>query len=123
MLIGELDRRISLEYPTFAVTDYGDVAVDGWTEWREVWAKIEWNGGSETDETDKITAITKVNFFIRNLDLMYFISGTAAGDDNPTMSWRIAYTDGGLKKHYHIHNIEQIEGRDALMKIITKEKD
>ena len=123
MTIGELDRRITLEYPKFASTAYGDVIADGYLAWRTVWAKVEWVGGSETNETDKITAITKVNFYIRNLDLDEFISGSGGSLDNPTMSWRLEYMDGGLKKKYYIHNVEQIEGRDAFMKIITQEKD
>ena len=123
MTIGELDRRITLEYPKFASTDYGDLIVDEYIPWRDVWAKVEWDGGSETNETDKITATTKVSFYIRNLDLDEFITGTGGSLDNPTMSWRIQYIDGGLKKYYYIHNIEQIEGRDAFMKIITQEKD
>ena len=119
MTIGELDRRVIMEYPVFASTDYGNSTIDSWTTYRTVWAKIDWVGGDEKNQTDKITAITKVDFYIRNLDVDDFIDGT----DAPSMSWRIKYTDGGIAKYYYIHNIEQIEGRDAFLKITTEEKD
>ena len=121
--IGQLDRRIDLEYPVVSSDSYGGNTVDEYTNYRTVWAKIEWRGGDEKNQTDKITAITKVDFYIRNLDLDDFIDGSVSGDSIPTMSWRIKYTDGGSDKYYYIHNIEQIEGRDAFIKIITEEKD
>jgi head-tail adaptor len=124
MTIGELDRRITLQYPTVASTDYGSIEVSEWTNYRTVWAKMEWDGGSESDETDKITSLTKVNFYIRNLDLDSFISGTdSEGAARPTMEYRIRYTDGGALKYYYLHNIEQIEGRDRFVKIKTEQKD
>ena len=117
--IGELDRRVDLEYPVVEPDAYGGSTIASWTNYRTVWAKIDWRGGDEKNQTDKITAITKVEFYIRNLDLDEFIAGAEA----PTMSWRIKYSDGGTNKYYYIHNIEQIEGRDAFIKIITQEKD
>ena len=119
MLIGELDRRISIEQPTLSFNDYGESEVDSWSELREVWAKVDWVGGSETDETDKITATTKVDFYIRNLDLDAFLNGSAA----PTMSYRINFSPQGTAKYYYLHNVEQIEGRERFVKIITQEKD
>jgi len=119
MLIGELDRRISLEYPVSSINAYGESSVDSWTEDREVWAKVEWKGGSEGEDSDKITATTKVNFYIRNLDMDDFLDGTNA----PTMKHRINFTPQGSAKYYYIHNIEQIEGRERFLKIITEEKD
>ena len=119
MTIGELDRRIDIQFPTISSNTYGGTVIDEWTIYRTVWAKMDWVGGDEKNQTDKITAITKIDFFIRNLDVDDFIAGTQA----PTMSWRIKYTDGGIAKYYYIHNIEQIEGRDAFMKITTEEKD
>lgn len=123
MTIGELDRRIDLESPLFSSDDYGGSIVSEYENYRTVWAKIEWNGGDEKNQTDKITAITKVNFYIRNLDLDDFINGFSTGDAKPTMSWRIKYSDGAIDKYYYIHNIAQIEGREGFIKIITEEKD
>tara|TARA_R110002074_G_scaffold196462_3_gene363281 strand:- start:1269 stop:1628 length:360 start_codon:yes stop_codon:yes gene_type:complete len=119
MTIGELDRRIIIEQPTVSPNSYGEVAVDSWIEHRTVWAKVEWDGGSETDETNKITATTKVNFYIRNLDLDAFLNGSTG----PTMGYRINFSPQGTVKYYYIHNIEQIEGRERFLKIITEEKD
>ena len=119
MTIGELDRRITIESPSVASNSYGEVAVDSWIEHRIVWAKVEWVGGSETDETNKITATTKVNFYIRNLDLDAFLNGSTG----PTMGYRINFSPQGTAKYYYIHNVEQIEGRERFLKIITEEKD
>ncbi len=119
MLIGELDRRIIIEQPTVSINNYGEVAIDSWIEVRTVWAKVEWVGGSEGEDADKITATTKVNFYIRNLDLDSFLNGSAA----PTMAHRINFSPQGTAKYYYLHNVEQIEGRESFLKIITEEKD
>jgi len=119
MLIGDLDRRIIIEQPTVSINNYGEVAIDSWIEVRTVWAKVEWVGGSEGEDSDKITATTKVNFYIRNLDLDNFVSGSGAA----TMSHRIKFTSEGVAKYYYLHNVEQIEGRERFLKIITEEKD
>ena len=119
MLIGELDRRITIEYPVRSTNNYGEAAVSEWSTFRTVWAKVDWAGGSETNETDKITATTKVDFYIRNLDLDTFLNG----DDAPTMAHRINFSPEGSAKYYYIHNIEQIEGRERFLKITTEEKD
>lgn len=123
MTIGQLDRRIVLQYPVMSDTNYGSAEPAEWQDYRTVWAKAEWNGGDETDETDKITATLKVNFYIRNLDLDRFLSGDYGGTPQPTMEYRIKYSDGGANKFYYLQNIEQIEGRDRFVKIITKQKD
>lgn len=122
MTIGELDRRVVIQYPNFGNTDYGNFVVAEWVDFRTVWAKIDWNGGSIKNETDKITGITKVVFYIRNLDMSAWLQGTQA-EAGPTLSWRIKYVQDGTTKYYYVHNIEQIEGRDAFLKITTEQKD
>ena len=119
MTIGELDRRITIELPVLSINTYGESVKDEWQTVRTVWAKVEWKGGSEGEDSDKITATTKVNFYIRNLDMDDFLDGTNA----PTMKHRINFTPQGSAKYYYIHNIEQIEGRESFLKIITEEKD
>ena len=119
MLIGELDRRIIIESPAVSTNSYGEVAVDSWIEARTVWAKVEWDGGSDGNVTDKLTATTKLNFYIRNLDLDALLNGSTA----PTMGHRINFSPQGTAKYYYIHNVEQIEGRESFLKIITQEKD
>ena len=122
IVIGELDRRVVIQYPTFAATDYGSVGVSAWSDFRTVWAKIEWTGGDIKNESDKITGITDVDFYIRNLDMGDWLQGTQS-ESGPTLSWRIKYTQDSVDKYYYVHNIEQIEGREAFLKITTAEKD
>ncbi len=119
MLIGELDRRVVIQAPHTTINTYGESVVGDWVDVREVWAKVEWKGGNEGEDADKITATTKVNFYIRNLDLDDFVNGV----DEPAMAHRIHYLWGGVKKYYYLQAIEQIEGRERFLKIITKEKD
>ena len=124
MTIGELDRRIAIDYPVYVANGYGESVADSYDDFRTVWAKAEWAGGSETDETDKITGITKVNFYIRNLDLDTFLDGSLA----PTLAFRIVFNNQGATKYYYIHAINEIAGsnlsnRERFLKIETKQKD
>ena len=111
MTIGELDRRIIIESPIVSTNSYGEVELDSWVEARTVWAKVEWDGGSEGNVTDKITATTKVNFYIRNLDLELLTTNT-----------RIEFDDGVDSQYYYIHVINQIEGREQFLEILTEHK-
>lgn len=122
MTIGELDRRVVIQYPQPGNNDYGEFVEGEWSDFRTVWAKIDWTGGSIKNQTDKITGITKVDFYIRNLDMSNWLQGTQT-DAGPTLSWRIKYTQNTLDKYYYVHNIEEIEGRDAFLKITTEQKD
>ena len=122
MTIGELDRRVVIQYPQPGNNDYGEFVEGEWSDFRTVWAKIDWDGGSIKNQTDKITGITKVDFYIRNLDMSNWLQGTQT-DAGPTLSWRIKYTQNTLDKYYYVHNIEEIEGRDAFLKITTEQKD
>ena len=119
MKIGELDRRITIELPVLSINTYGESVKDEWQTVRTVWAKVEWKGGNEGEDSDKITATTFVNFYIRNLDLDDFLNGANA----PTMAHRIVFSPQIIKKYYYLQAIEQIEGRERFLKIITKEKD
>ncbi len=44
MLIGELDRRITIEQPVVTGNDYGETVIDTWITYRTVRAKVEWKG-------------------------------------------------------------------------------
>ena len=122
MTIGDLDRRVVIQYPVYANTAYGNSVISEFLDFRTVWAKIDWDGGSIKNESDKITGITKVDFYIRNLDMSAWLQGTQA-EAGPTLSWRIKYVQDSTTKYYYVHNIEQIEGRDAFLKITTEQKD
>ncbi|MBC8266367.1 MAG: head-tail adaptor protein [Flavobacteriales bacterium] len=119
MNIGELDMRVIIQYPENSTNSYGESVKSGWSDYRTVWAKAEWKGGSEGDDSDKITATTNVVFYIRNLDLSDFLDGVNA----PTMAHRISFNPQTVTKYYYLQAIEQIEGRERFVKIITKEKD
>ena len=120
MTIGELDRRVIIQEPRTSINAYGESQKDSWALVREVWAKVEWKGGNEGADADKITATTFVNFYIRNLDLDDFLNGAG---NAPTMAHRIVFRPQGVEKYYYMETIEQIEGRERFLKIITKEKD
>ena len=106
MRIGELDRRIVIEAPTVTQNSYGE-QVSSWATYRTVWAKMEWKGGSEKEETERMTATSKVCFYIRNLDISI------------TEQNRILYDS----KYYVINVINEIEGREAFLELETTIRD
>ena len=108
MTIGELDRRVSIYTVATTANNYGELT-RAYSLFREVWAKIIWEGGSEkTDESEKITGMTKIHVYIRNLDM-----------GNLSLQSRIDY-DG---KKYFPKVINEIDGRDAFLEIICENKD
>ena len=69
MLIGQLDRRVSIYSVSTSANNYGELT-RAYSLFREVWAYVEWKGGSEgTDQSEKITGMTKLHVYIRNLDM------------------------------------------------------
>jgi len=106
MQIGDLDRRIRIEVPTKTANSYGEETLS-WGAYRSVWAKIEWRGGSEKEETQRITATSKLVFTIRNLDI-------SINEQN-----RIDYNS----KYYYIKVINEIEGRESFLELETEQKD
>ena len=107
MQIGHLDRRIILQNYSTTRNVYGEL-IESYSDYRTVWAKVDFDGGSQSDEFDRITAISKVKFFIRNLDLADLTEKT-----------RISYDS----KLYYIQAINEIEGRDSFLEIITQQRD
>ena len=108
LLIGDLDRRVSIYSVATTANNYGELT-RAYSLFREVWAKVEWKGGSEkTDESQKITGMTKIHVYIRNLDM-----------GNLSLQSRINY-DG---KEYFPKVINEIDGRDAFLEIICENKD
>ena len=71
MQIGKLDRRIVYQNYGTTKNDFGEL-IENYGEANEVWAKVEFDGGSQKDEFDRITAISKVHFYIRNIGLNNF---------------------------------------------------
>jgi head-tail adaptor len=108
MTIGELDRRVRIYSVSTTANVYGELT-RAYSLFREVWASLEWKGGTEKlDESDKITGMTKLHVYIRNLDM---------GSLN--LQSRIDY-DG---KEYFPKVINEIDGREAFLEIICENKD
>ena len=108
MTIGELDRRVELFNVVTVANNYGELT-RSYTSLREVWAALEWKGGSEKmDESSKITGMTKLHVYVRNLDLLSF-----------TLQSKIVYKS----KNYFPLVINEIDGRDSFLEIICENKD
>ena len=107
MRIGELDRRITLQNYSASVNTYGE-QIESYSDYRTVWAKVDFDGSSQSDEFDRITAISKVKYFIRNIDLT-----------NLSEKTRISYDS----KLYYIQAINEIEGRESFLELITEKRD
>ena len=108
MTIGELDRRVEIHNVSTSANSYGEPTLYH-SLFRTVWAAIEWKGGSEkTDESSKITGMTRLHIYIRNLDVA-----------SVTLQSRITY-DG---KFYFPKVINEIDGRTAFLEIICENKD
>ena len=108
MTICELDRRVTIENVSTSANDYGELT-RSYTSYRTVWAAIEWKGGTEKmDESDKITGMTKLHIYIRNLDM-----------GSLSLQSRLTYNG----KYYFPKVINQIDGRTAFLEIICENKD
>ncbi len=108
MLIGDLDRRIALYNPTTAANSYGEKAISAWSLYTTRWANVLWKGGTEGDENDKITGMSKVHFYIRNQSL-----------SSLTLQTKITYDS----KDYFIKVINEVDGRQAFLELIAENKD
>ena len=106
MQIGQLDRRIVLESPTLVANSYGEETIT-WSDYLTVWAMVEWKGGSEKEESDKLTAKSKVVFTVRNL-------GNLVDE-----TYRILYKT----KYYYIQAINEIDGREMFLELLTENRD
>ena len=107
ILIGDLDRRVSVFTVVTTANNYGELTRT-YNLLREVWAYIEWKGGKENDENNKFTGMTKLHVYIRNLDMA-----------NLDLQSRIDY-DG---KQYFAKVINEIDGRAEFLEIICENKD
>jgi len=106
MQTGELDRRIALESPVKTANTYGEQVLT-WATYKTVWAKAVWDGGMEKEESDKLTATTKVVFTVRNIDNVVDVE------------YRVLYDS----KYYYIKVIRQIDGREMFLELETELKD
>ncbi len=104
--IGQLDRRIVIQAPTYASDTYGEQIKTYATEYT-VWAHLDWKTSKRKEESQEQVQGTDLVFYVRNLGVT--ILGT----------YRIVYDS----KTYIIHGIKEIDGREKFLEIETKLKD
>ncbi len=108
MTIGELDKRVGIYTLATSFNNYGE-ATRSYSLLREVWAKIEWEGGFEKVEGDKQTGMAKVHIYIRDIDM-----------GSLSLQSKIIYDS----KNYFPKVINyNIEGRKKFIEIIAENKD
>ena len=107
--IGELDRRIVIQLPESTPNDYGEVEFV-YEELTTVWAKVYHKSGKATEESDEMVSVNTTICYIRNIGELI---------SEVTEQYRIFYTD----KYYYIETINEIDGRETFLEIITKEKN
>ena len=105
--IGELDRRITIQAPTWTQNNYGEATQIDWDSEYTVWAKVDWKKSNTREESEQITEVSDLTFYIRNIGVD--ILGT----------YRIVFDS----KNYYIHGIKEVDGRDQFLEIETKVKD
>lgn len=63
--VGRLDRKITIQQPTYATNDHNEDVISGWTDVAEVWANVSQNQGNEQNDADRITYYETTIFTIR----------------------------------------------------------
>jgi len=104
--IGQLDRRIEIQSPTYTKDDYGG-ETKVYATLYTLWAHADWKASKRKEESQEQVQGTDLVFYVRNLGIT--ILGT----------YRIEYDE----KTYIIHGIKEIDGRDKFLEIETKLKD
>ncbi|QKS71907.1 phage head closure protein [Paenalkalicoccus suaedae] len=103
--VGELNRRITIQKLGPVQNEYGDW-VEGWTDWKRVWASMEPAGGREYWQSEKFNAEANGEIEIRY-----------QSDINPG-AMRILYKDRVIDIQYFYHPRER---RDRT-RLIVKEQ-
>ena len=104
--IGQLDRRIEVQSPTYTTDRYGEETKVYETIYT-LWAHADWKASRRKEESQENVQGTDLVFYVRNLGVT--ILGT----------YRIVYDE----KTYIIHGIKEIDGREKFLEIETKLKD
>ena len=104
--IGQLDRRIEVQSPTYTTDSYGGETTVYATTYT-LWAHADWKNSKRKEESQEQVQGTDLVFYVRNLGVT--ILGT----------YRIVYDS----KTYIIHGIKEIDGREKFLEIETKLKD
>tara|TARA_R110002167_G_scaffold167906_3_gene365517 strand:+ start:811 stop:1149 length:339 start_codon:yes stop_codon:yes gene_type:complete len=107
LTIGELDRRIEFWNYDLSQNNYGE-KIRTYTLQQTVWSKVFEKSGKQTEESDEMVNVSKVIFYIRDNAV-----------SNLTDQFQIVYN----KNIYIIDVINEIDGRDRFLEIITTEKN
>ena len=98
---GEMDRKVTIQTASGVQDAYGE-EINTWLDTLDVWAKMEWETGSEGMDADQVVSHDKVKFTIRY---------TTVDAKN-----RIKYEG----KYYDIETIQEVGGRKRFLILITK---
>ena len=105
--IGELDRRIRIQSPTWTQNNYGESTQTEWSNAYTVWAKVDWKRSDRKEESEQLTEVSDLTFYIRNIGVTIL------------STYRIVFDS----KSYYIHGIKEVDGREQFLEIETKVKD
>jgi len=104
--IGQLDRRIEVQSPTYTRDKYG-AETKVYATLYTLWAHVDWKASRRKEESQENVQGTDLVFYVRNLG------------DEVLGTYRIEYDS----KTYIIHGVKEIDGREKFLEIETKLKD
>jgi len=102
---GQLDRRVIFQSQASSTDAFGQ-NVGSWSDTLTLWAKVIERSGSESEQSNQIVAVRKVDFIIRY-------------NSQINELFRVSYRS----KIYQIEAIIQDESRDSFMRIETRLAD
>jgi len=102
---GQLDRRVIFQSQASSTDAFGQ-NVGSWSDTLTLWAKVVERSGSESEQSNQIVAVRKVDFIIRY-------------NSQINELFRVSYRS----KIYEIEAIIQDEARDSFMRIETRLAD
>jgi len=102
---GQLDRRVIFQSQASSTDAFGQ-NVGSWSDTLTLWAKVIERSGSESEQSNQIVAVRKVDFIIRY-------------NSQINELFRVSYRS----KIYEIEAIIQDEARDSFMRIETRLAD
>jgi len=109
--IGQLDRRIEVQRPTYTIDRYG-AETKVYATIYTLWAHADWKSSRRKEESQEQVQGTNLVFYVRNL-------GDVKSAFSVLGTYRIVYDS----KTYIIHGVKEIDGREQFLEIETKLKD
>ena len=109
--IGQLDRRIDIQSPTYTTNKYGE-ETKVYSSLKELWSHVVWKSSDRKEESQENVQGTDIVFYVRQIGFLPGIIVLLGKS-------RIEYNSNT----YIIHGIKEIDGRDKFLEIETKLKD